>query len=46
MWLAGYVAERIAAVEEAGMSHLQVVPVPTGDPTAVGVIAEVKEMVS
>ena len=26
-----YVAERVAAFEEAGVSHLQVIPVPTGD---------------
>ncbi len=29
-----YVAERIATFKEAGVSHLQVVPVPTGDQTA------------
>jgi len=41
---ASYVAERIAAFEEAGVTHLQVVPVPTGDQTPVDIIARVKEM--
>jgi F420-dependent oxidoreductase-like protein len=41
---ASYVAERIAAFEAAGVTHLQVVPVPTGDQTPVDVIARVKEM--
>ena len=40
-----YVAERIAAFKEAGVTHLQVVPVPTGDQTAVDVIAKVKDLV-
>ena len=40
-----YVAERIAAFAEAGVTHLQVVPVPTGDQTPVDVIAKVKELV-
>jgi F420-dependent oxidoreductase-like protein len=40
-----YVAERVQAFKEAGVSHLQVVPVPTGDQTAVDVIAKVKELV-
>jgi alkanesulfonate monooxygenase SsuD/methylene tetrahydromethanopterin reductase-like flavin-dependent oxidoreductase (luciferase family) len=40
-----YVAERIATFKEAGVSHLQVVPVPTGDQTAVDVIAKVKDLV-
>ena len=40
-----YVAERIAAFKEAGVSHLQVVPVPTGDQTQVDVIAKVKELI-
>ena len=42
---ASYVAERIAAFKEAGVSHLQVMPVPTGDQTQVDVIAQVKEMI-
>jgi len=40
-----YVAERIAAFKSAGVSHLQVVPVPTGDQTHVDVIAKVKDMI-
>ena len=40
-----YVAERIAAFKAAGVSHLQVVPVPTGDQTQVDVIAKVKELI-
>jgi hypothetical protein len=39
------VAERIAAFKEAGVSHLQVLPVPTGDQTQVDIIAQVKEMI-
>jgi len=42
---AGYVAERVAAFKEAGVSHLQVMPVPTGDQTPLDVIAQVKEMI-
>ncbi len=41
----GYVAERIAAFEEAGVSHLQVTPVPTGDQRPVDVVSMVKEMI-
>jgi F420-dependent oxidoreductase-like protein len=40
----GWVAERIDAMREAGVTHLQVTPVPTGDQTAAGLIAEVKEL--
>jgi hypothetical protein len=40
-----YVAERIAEFKAAGVSHLQVVPVPTGDQTQVDVIAKVKELI-
>ncbi|MGD0881355.1 MAG: LLM class F420-dependent oxidoreductase [Acidimicrobiales bacterium] len=40
-----FVAERIAAFQAAGVSHLQVVPVPTGDQTALDVIAKVKDMI-
>ena len=43
---AGYVAERIAALREAGVTHLQVSPVPTGDQTAADLIGQVKEMIS
>jgi F420-dependent oxidoreductase-like protein len=40
----GYVAERVAAFREAGVTHLQVIPVPTGDQTAPDLIAKVKEL--
>ncbi len=30
----GWVAERVAALREAGVTHLQVTPIPTGDQTA------------
>jgi F420-dependent oxidoreductase-like protein len=40
----GWVAERIAAMREAGVTHLQVTPVPIGDQSAAGLIAEVKEL--
>jgi F420-dependent oxidoreductase-like protein len=39
-----WVAERIAAMREAGVTHLQVTPIPTGDQTAAGLINEVKEL--
>jgi hypothetical protein len=39
-----WVAERIAAMREAGVTHLQVTPVPTGDQTAADLIGEVKEL--
>jgi F420-dependent oxidoreductase-like protein len=39
-----WVAERIAAMKEAGVTHLQVTPVPTGEQTAVSLIDEVKEL--
>ena len=38
-------AERIAAFKEAGVSHLQVLPMPTGDQTQVDVIAKVKDLI-
>ena len=41
---ASYVAERIAAFAEAGVTHLQVIPVPTGDQRPVDLIAKVKEL--
>jgi F420-dependent oxidoreductase-like protein len=40
-----YVAERIEAFRAAGVSHLQVVPVATGDQTPVDIIAKVKDMI-
>jgi F420-dependent oxidoreductase-like protein len=41
----GYVAERIAAFREAGVSHLQVAPLPQGDQTAASLIETVRELV-
>jgi len=41
-----WVAERIAAMREAGVTHLQVTPIPTGDQTAAGLVNEVKELAS
>jgi alkanesulfonate monooxygenase SsuD/methylene tetrahydromethanopterin reductase-like flavin-dependent oxidoreductase (luciferase family) len=41
---AGYVAERIAAYAEAGVTHLQVAPVPVGDQRSVDLIAQVAEL--
>ena len=41
-----YVAERIAAYDAAGVTHLQVTPVPTGDHTVTSLVAKVKELSS
>lgn len=41
---AGYVAEKVAAFAEAGVTHLGVTPIPTGDQTAADLIGQVKEM--
>lgn len=41
-----YVAERIAAFKEAGVTHLQVIPIPTGDQTAAGLVEKVKSLAS
>lgn len=40
-----YVAERVAAFKESGVSHLQVHPIPLGDQTLASLIGDVKEMV-
>jgi F420-dependent oxidoreductase-like protein len=40
----GYVADRIAEYREAGVTHLQVVPVPLGEQRPVDLIAKVKEL--
>jgi F420-dependent oxidoreductase-like protein len=40
----GYVAERIAAFREAGVTHLQVTPVPLGDQRPADLVATVKEL--
>ncbi len=39
-----YVAERIAAYAAAGVTHLQVTPLPVGDQKPVDLIAKVKEL--
>ncbi len=39
----GYVRDRVAAYAEAGVTHLNVIPIPTGDHTVRDVIATVKE---
>ena len=39
-----YVAERIAAFAEAGVTHLQVAPVPVGDQRPVDLIETVKRL--
>jgi len=43
---AGYVAERAAALREAGVTHLQVTPIPTGDQTPAGLIGQLKDIIS
>jgi F420-dependent oxidoreductase-like protein len=42
---AGWVAERVAALGEAGVTHLQVIPIPTGDQTAAGLVGQLKELI-
>jgi F420-dependent oxidoreductase-like protein len=39
-----WVAERIAAMREAGVTHLQVTPIPTGDQSVASLIGQVKEL--
>ena len=41
----GYVAERIAAFREAGVTHLQVAPLPQGDQSAASLIETVRELI-
>lgn len=41
-----FVAERIAAMKEAGVTHLNVIPVPVGDQTAADLVATVKDLAS
>ncbi len=41
----GYVEERIASFKAVGVTHLQIIPIPTGDQTKSSLIATVKEMV-
>ena len=40
----GYVAERITAFADAGVTHLQVIPVPVGDQRPVDVIAKARDL--
>jgi len=40
-----FVAERIAAFKEAGVTHLQVAPIPTREQTAVSLISKLRELV-
>jgi F420-dependent oxidoreductase-like protein len=41
-----WVAERVAAMREAGVTQLSVTPVPVGDQTAAGLLGRLKELVS
>lgn len=41
---AGWVAERVAALREAGVTHLQVLPIPTGGQTQAQLIGQLKGM--
>jgi F420-dependent oxidoreductase-like protein len=41
---AGYVAERLASFRQAGVTHLQVIPVPLGDQRPADLVATVKEL--
>jgi F420-dependent oxidoreductase-like protein len=43
---ASYVAERVAAYREAGVTHLQVLPLPSGDQTVADVIRTLRELLS
>ncbi|MDH2904368.1 MAG: LLM class F420-dependent oxidoreductase, partial [Actinomycetota bacterium] len=40
----GYVAERIAAFADAGVTHLQVTPLPQGDQTPASLIETLRSM--
>ena len=40
----GYVNERVAAFIEAGVTHLQVHPIPLGEQASASLIEAVKEM--
>ncbi|MEO6988089.1 MAG: LLM class F420-dependent oxidoreductase [Aquihabitans sp.] len=39
----GYVKERLAAFDEAGVTHLNIIPVPTGDQTQSSLVSTLKE---
>jgi hypothetical protein len=38
------VAERVAALREAGVTHLQVTPIPTGDQTPAQLVGQLKDI--
>jgi len=40
----GWVAERVSAMREAGVTHLQITPVPTGDQTPASLVSRLKEL--
>jgi F420-dependent oxidoreductase-like protein len=40
----GWVAERVAALREAGVTHLQVTPIPTGDQTPAQLVGQLKDI--
>jgi F420-dependent oxidoreductase-like protein len=42
---AGWVKERVAAMAEVGVTHLQVTPLPTGEKSEASVIGELKELI-
>lgn len=39
----GYIKERLAAFDEAGVTHLNGIPVPNGDQTQTGLVSMLKE---
>jgi F420-dependent oxidoreductase-like protein len=43
---AGWVAERVAALREGGVTHLQVTPVPTGEQTSASLIGQLKQLIA
>ena len=40
----GYIKERLAAFDAAGVTHVQVHPVPLGDQTAAELVSTVKDL--
>jgi F420-dependent oxidoreductase-like protein len=41
----GWIAERVAAMREAGVTDLQVTPMPIGDQSAAGLVEELREII-
>ncbi|MBA3282533.1 MAG: LLM class F420-dependent oxidoreductase [Acidimicrobiia bacterium] len=41
-----YIKERLAAYDEAGVTHLNIIPVPTGDQTQASLVSTLKEWTS